>query len=213
VGDREQDGDDLFDEDDEAFLEALDETDRQAVQLLRETLPEIRDLPEPDDLPVFAARIREGPDAWPLEPAVRANGWSSDSLPADDRQLWIETTGALVNPQHDSGLPDEEEALIMTLDHADFAGAVLGAVRAGVGSRAEPRDLVEHAAECPEIEGELDPDDADVIESGFDLVVPVWQAVGAIGTDDRLTELGRWGLPRALAWAWGGDFDAEPEQR
>ena len=208
MGDRDQESDDLLDEDDEAFLEELEETDRQAVQLLREALPEVRDLPEPDTLPSAAAVIRERSDGWPVEAAVRANGWSSASLPADDRQLWIETAGALVNIKNDSGLSDEEEALVMTLDHADFAGAVLGAVRAGAGSRARPRDLVAHAAECPDIEGELDPDDVEVIEAGFELIVPLWRVVGAIDVNDRLTELGRWGLPRALAWAWDGDFDA-----
>jgi hypothetical protein len=208
VGDRNRESDDLFDEDDEAFLEELEEADRQAVQLLREALPEVRDLPEPDALPSAAAVIRGRSEGWPLEAAVRANGWSSESLPADDRQLWIETAGALVNMKNESGLPGEEEALVMTLDHADFAGAVLGAARAGVGSPAGSEELVAHAQECPDIEGELDPDDVEVIEAGFELIVPLWRVIGAIDADDRLTELGRWGLPRALAWAWDGDFDA-----
>ena len=38
----------------------------------------------------------------------------------------------------------------------------------------------------------------------------VWQAAGALDAGLHLTELGRWGLPRALAWAWGGDFDQPP---
>jgi hypothetical protein len=34
-----------------------------------------------------------------------------------------------------------------------------------------------------------------------------------VGEDPpRLTALGRWGLPRALAWAWNGDFDAGGEE-
>lgn len=208
MGDQRDDDDDLLGEDDEAVLEELEETDRQAVQLLREALPEVRDLPEPAALTAAAAGIRERPDAWPLEAAIRANGWSSNTLPGDDRQLWIESAGALVKLKHQPGLSGEDEALLLTLEHADFAGAVLGAVRAGIGSPAGPRDLVDLAAECPEIGGELDPSDLDVIEAGFELVVPVWQGVGAIDADERLTELGRWGLPRALTWAWGGDFDA-----
>jgi hypothetical protein len=38
-------------------------------------------------------------------------------------------------------------------------------------------------------------------------VVPTWEAVGAVDADRRLTALGAWGLPRALARAWGSDFD------
>jgi hypothetical protein len=57
------------------------------------------------------------------------------------------------------------------------------------------------------VEGEVDEDDRRLIEAAFDLLVPVWQVVGALDAEQRLTELGRWGLPRALAWAWGADFD------
>lgn len=38
-------------------------------------------------------------------------------------------------------------------------------------------------------------------------MVPAGEAAGAIDSDRRLTALGRWDLPRALAWAWNGDFD------
>ena len=35
-----------------------------------------------------------------------------------------------------------------------------------------------------------------------------WRGLGLIDRDDRLTEVGTWVLPRALARAWGVDFDA-----
>lgn len=37
-----------------------------------------------------------------------------------------------------------------------------------------------------------------------------WKLTGAIDSDHRLTDLGVWGLPRALAWAWGADLDLPP---
>jgi len=52
-----------------------------------------------------------------------------------------------------------------------------------------------------------DEDDRVLIEAAVDLLVPVWQAVGALDVEQRLTDLGVWGLPRALAWAWGASFD------
>jgi hypothetical protein len=52
----------------------------------------------------------------------------------------------------------------------------------------------------------VDPDDADLVELAFEVVLPTWAAVGAVDADRRLTELGAWGLPRALARAWGSDL-------
>ncbi len=193
---------------DDAFVESLDEENGRAVELLREALPEVSGLPEPAALRLATTDLRRrllSQDPV-LRPAARANGWSR-TLPPDDRQLWIETAGALIAIRNETGLSAEEESLLMTLDHADLIGAVLGAVRAGVGSPAGPRHLASHIDSCPEVDGEIDEDDRGLIEAAFDLLVPVWQAVGALDAEQRMTELGRWGLPRALAWAWGADFD------
>jgi hypothetical protein len=142
-----------------------------------------------------------------LRPVARANGWSR-RLPSGDRQLWIEAAGSLIALKNSTGLPVEEESLLMTLDHADLLGGVLGAVRAGTGIRAHPVDLTANIDACPEVDGEVDDDDRGLIKAAFGLLAEVWLAVHALDADYRLTELGRWGLPRALAWAWGGDFDA-----
>jgi len=200
---------DLLDSiDDDELVESLEEEDDRAVDLLREALPELSDLPDPAGLPHVAIDLRRrllarDPE---LRPVVRANGWLR-RLPPDDRQLWIETAGALIAIKNDTGLSAEEESLLMTLDHADLIGAVLGAVRAGAGSPAGSRNLVSHIDSCPEVEGEVDEDDRRLIEAAFELLVPVWQVVGALDAERRLTELGVWGLPRALAWAWGAGFD------
>jgi hypothetical protein len=54
---------------------------------------------------------------------------------------------------------------------------------------------------------ELD-DDAGYLETAFGIVALPWRALGLTDPDDRLTPLGVWVLPRALARAWHGDFDA-----
>jgi Domain of unknown function (DUF6398) len=198
-----------LEEETEEFLESLEAEDRDAVDLLRQALPELRGQPDPGTLRSAAAELRRRlatPDSV-LRPVVRANRWSR-RLPADDRQLWIETAGALIAIKNDTGLPPELESLLMTLEHADLLGAVIGAVRAGAGSPAESRHLASHIDSCPEIEGVLDEDSRELTEDAFDLLVPIWEAAGALDAGLRLTELGRWGLPRALAWAWDGDFDA-----
>jgi hypothetical protein len=92
--------------------------------------------------------------------------------------------------------------------HDVWVGAVVGLVRGGVGASADPAALVAAIDACPEVDGTVDPDDADLVELAFEVVVPSWEAVGAVDADRRLTELGAWGLPRALARAWGGDLHA-----
>jgi hypothetical protein len=199
----------IHDDEDEAFFESLEAADREAVQLLRDALTGLRGHPAPADLKAAAVDLRRRLLARDvvLRPVARANGWSR-RLPSDDRQLWIEAAGALIALKNSTGLPAEEESLLMTLDHADLLGAVLGAVRAGTGIRARPVDLTANVDACPEVEGEVDDDDRGLIRAAFGLLAEVWQAAGALDADYRLTELGRWGLPRALAWAWDGDFDA-----
>ncbi|MBO0687304.1 MAG: hypothetical protein J2P45_29495, partial [Candidatus Dormibacteraeota bacterium] len=140
-----------------------------------------------------------------LRPVRRAAGWRK--LPADDRELWLGTVGGLVAMREESGLEAEDESAIMALDTADWVGAVVGLVRAGRGADARPPALVAYVDSCPEIESSVDRDEAELMEYGFELVLPAWEAAGVVTQDRRLTELGRWGLPRALAWAWGRAFD------
>jgi hypothetical protein len=108
--------------------------------------------------------------------------------------------------REESGLDDEAEASLMALQHADWLGAFVGLVRAGIGASAEPQALVGYINRSPEVEGELDFDDAGPAENAFELILPAWEAAGAVDGNRRLTALGRWGLPRVLAWAWSGDF-------
>ena len=197
------------DDDDEAFIESLEAADREAVEQLMRALPGLRNLPAPPELHSAAVELRRrfrerDPE---LRPVSRANGWSR-RLPSDDRQLWMETVGGLIAVKNRTGLPPEEESLLMTMEHADLLGAVLSAVRAGAGSCADAEELTRNITVAPRFDGEVDENDRGLIEAAFGLIVPIWRAAGALDAETRLTELGLWGLPRALAWAWGGDFDA-----
>ena len=139
-----------------------------------------------------------------------AAGWSSERLPQDDIELWLGGAGSLISPREDPGLDAEEEAAIVALEPADWVGAIIGVVREGVGSDASPEALVGYIDDCPEVEGVVDPDEAALVETAFELILPAWEAAGAVDQNRRLTPLGRWGLPRALAWAFDHDFDDGP---
>lgn len=197
--------------DDEAFDAAWDAERAEAVEVLRRGLPEIRQLPIPraalrDSAAALRPLLTRG--GWTYTAMRRAAGWTPKRLPKDDLELWLGAAGGLVEARDETGMDVEEESALMALEVADWLGAVLGLVRAGVGARAEPEDLLRYLDECPELEGERDADDDPVLLLAYELILPAWEAAGVIDDRRRLTELGRWGLPRALAWAWDDDFDA-----
>lgn len=199
--------------DEEAFIAEWDAATEDAVRLLREALPELRRLEQPREaLATAAASLRDrlARGGWIYTAMRRAAGWTPKKLPKNDRELWLGAVGGLIEARKDTGLGADEDAAVMTLELADWLGAIIGLVRAGVGAPAEPEDLVRYIDDCPEIEGGIDPDDESLVAFGFEIVLPAWEAAGALDANRRLTDLGRWGLPRALAWAWHRDFDAPP---
>lgn len=196
----------LDEESEEEFLRQWDEVDRDAAELVREALPEVMVALAPrEDLRAAAADVRSGVTVgrWPHRHIAAAAGWSG-SPPVDDVELWLSAAGAFVAMRDESGMDVEADSLLTSMEHADWLGAVIGLVRAGVGSRAEPTDLVAHIDATPEVDGVVDPEEAPLTESGFELVLPAWEAVGALDDRRRLTPLGWWGLPRTLVWAWDG---------
>lgn len=208
-------GDDLQEDpwdldDEEEFLAAWDAAEAAAVDVLRRALPELIDTDPPAGaLQAASDRLRSGMRArsWPYEHMWHAAGWKPTKLPKDDLELWLGAAGGLISPREETGLGSEEEASIMALEHADWLGAVVGLVRAGTGASADPQALVGYINECPDVDGAVDPDEESLVETAFELVLPAWEAAGAVDARRRLTALGRWGLPRALAWAWNGNFD------
>ncbi len=199
--------DDLADFDAEGFLQEWQEADRAAVDLLREALPEAVSATVPtEQLAEATQRIRTHLTEWPHRHLAAAADWGKQA-PADDETMWLQAAGALVSMNGESGLGSHEESSLMTLQHGDWAGAVIGLVRGGVGTRAWAEDLYRLADDCPEIEGDYEADDREPIEFAFGLIVPIWEAIGALDEHRRLTDLGHWGLPRALAWAWDGSLD------
>jgi hypothetical protein len=208
-----------FDEElEEQWLAEWDGADRNAVEAVRNALREHRGQPAPTDLLRDAAvsvraRLREG--GHPLDWVGQAAGLSDDPVAEDDAELLIRLAAATISPQEETGLDVEEAALLLSLEHADWLGAIVSVVRDGPGADASPSALVAGIRDCPEVEHgtDFDIDDESHLDAAFWIVALPWQALGLIDRDQRLTGLGEWILPRALGRAWGGDFDQKPEER
>jgi Plasmid pRiA4b ORF-3-like protein len=199
--------DDLFDVDIEAELAAWDEAEAASWEIVAKALAGIeRPLPA-QELARAVARIRAAASEphWAVAVLLAAGGLADAQLPADDEQLWLELASGVVSPRDDTPLDDELEASWYSLELADWAGAVIGLVRGGVGHSAEPEELIRLIETCPEIDAEeTDPDDNVILLIAFETVVSLWEALGAVDQNRRLTALGRWGLPEALRLAWTG---------
>jgi hypothetical protein len=139
-----------LDFDDDEFLDQWAEVDRGAVALVREALADVLAADPPQEaLAVADTAVRAGVATrrWPHLHVAAAAGWRGNVL-TDDVELWVSAAGAFVTMTDESGMA-EEEAPLMALEHADWVGAVVGLVRAGVGSRAEPADLVGYVDATP----------------------------------------------------------------
>jgi hypothetical protein len=199
----------------EQWLEEWDQVDREAVELLRRALRDRRGAIVPAALAEAASIARDGlargdhPFAW-----IGQAAGLDQPLPDDDAELLTRCAAATISPQEETGLDIEEESVLLSLEHADWLGAIVSAVRAGAGGDASPSSLVDGIRNCPEVElgSDLDLDDESHLEAAFWIVSLPWHVLGITDPDQRLTPLGAWLLPRALARAWGGDFDQEPDE-
>ncbi len=131
-------------------------------------------------------------------------------------------------PGQDDDEPDEAEselAAICAIDHFDWLAAITALTEGGPGTSASPADLAAYVRDYDPEDTDDDPlgedaDEVDAAEPGefflsdddeFDdltmegLFLPVtslWQVLGAIDEDERLTPLGWWGLPEAMLRVW-----------
>ncbi len=131
-------------------------------------------------------------------------------------------------PGEGDGEPRETDsaiAAICAIDHYDWLAVITALAVGGSGTSASATDLAAYVRDYDPDDGEseedndadaddpdfelddLDPDeDGEFDEIGMeDLFVPVtamWQVLGAIDEDERLTALGWWGLPEAMRIVW-----------
>jgi Plasmid pRiA4b ORF-3-like protein len=139
----EDDGDERAE--DEAFLAQWAQAEAEAVGVLRQALPPPARPPLPaGDLAAACRRLRAGLGRHdPAVETIRRAAALDPPLPADDAEPWLAAAGPLV-----------------------------GLVRGGAGANAEPAALVAAINDCPEVDGTVDPDDADLVELAFEAVLP-----------------------------------------
>lgn len=209
--------DDLFPSDAEIdeFIAEWEAVDRHAAEVLRHALAGQRgEAPPAAGLEEIAARLRQGLAArdYPFDWIGRAAGLASGPPRDGTVELLLRCAAATISPREETGLDVEEEAILLSLQHADWLGAIVSAVRVGPGGDASPRALAAGIAACPEVESEagLDLEEETAhAEAAFWILAAPWHALGLVDGDQRLTAWGAWVLPRALAQAWGSEFDAD----
>lgn len=191
--------DSFDDEDDEDWADAAD----AAWAVVARALAGVEPAAQLDALAAAVSHLRAGEGSAAVLWA--AAGLEPDDAPADDEELWLELAAAAVRPRGAVPLDDDLVAAWGALEPADWAGAVIELVRAGVGTPAGPEELLALIERCPEVEGdELGEEDEALLLDGLEVVVDLWASLGALDAGGALTPLGRWGLPRALERAWDG---------
>jgi hypothetical protein len=163
----------------------------------------------PEDLPADDAELwlrlaagvasPQGTDDWP---------GSGDSAPEGGIEGELDETDSAV-------------AAICAIDHFDWLAVITALATGGPGTSASAADLAAYVRDYDPDDGEPgeygdgedgedydldDLDDADfdelTMEGLFLPVTSLWQVLGAIDGDDRLTPLGWWGLPEAMRRVW-----------
>ena len=204
---------------------AWDAAERYGVTLLREALPQARGVPVPaGELAGATAQLRSAGRRRPYRQLARAaRGQRPRGLsPADEADWWLEAAGAMATMRRHVGVDSPWLEPVTALRPADWAGAVIGLVRSGVNAVVTTADLVRYARDGAEITGAAEAGedaaaydpfaggavDDEALGRGFEVALLSWEAIGAVSEQRWLTQLGWWGLPRALALAWNGDFDS-----
>jgi hypothetical protein len=168
---------------------------------------------------------------WPGRLLIECGGMRPESLPADDAELWLSLAAGVASPRgsDDWDRLDEETnntvSAICAIDHFEWLAVMTALATGGPGTSAAAADLAGYVRDYePEMPGDdsdeepfdegyydlavfgEDDEDAEFDELGMEsLFLPVttlWQVLGAIDDDDRLTPLGWWGLPEAMRRAW-----------
>jgi hypothetical protein len=130
--------------------------------------------------------------------------WVRDTL-ADDDARWVGQLAETISPSEE---PEEREveavSAVMALQHADWLGLALGVVSRGSGAVLDPERMQADIDLLDDVEGEIEDREGHlaVLEMALLRLTPLWQNLGVLNDDYRLTQRGVWGLPKALHRTW-----------
>ena len=163
---------------------------------------------------------------------LECSGMAPADLPADDAELWLRLAAGVACPEVTDDWTEPDEAAeelsetdaavvaICAIDHYDWLAVITALAVGGPGTPATAGDLAGYVraydpdgGESEDGDDDVEPDgpgpeadDAEFDELGleglFGPVTALWRVLGAVGEDDRLTELGWWGLPEAMRRVW-----------
>ncbi|MQA62728.1 MAG: hypothetical protein GEU86_14830 [Actinophytocola sp.] len=214
----------IAEEEDDEFLAKWDEAEADARSILGELLSDAGPRPCPqDELAAACDRLRDqlGSDEWPYQLLRTAAGVDPATLPRDDRELWLTLAAGVVTPNDeppDDPLNDSSMYWYM-LGHEAWIAAAVSLARNGPSTVVDADSLAHDAAtfdfenteddefdDAPWLddldEPEARSDQTQQLSLGFFTVALLWRTLGALDVDDRLTELGWWGIPESLLRAW-----------
>jgi hypothetical protein len=188
------------------------ERSQRAIAVLNEVAAKAGHRPRPDEaLRRTCSGLRRGfqDHSWQHDLLAACTRVDPRTLPADDESFWLAFAVRVVDPPggsaHDAA-DDEAYADWHALSAADWLGAGTEILRRGPGAPADAEALATYAAESTYAR-ELRAHDvtSDALAARFRPADVLWRALGAIDSEAQLTELGAWGIPRALLCAWKAD--------
>jgi len=164
------------------------------------------DVPPPvaveEEIPDAPPRDPED-DAYALEVLARALPASVDETIGSAAAERVGAVAEFVAPTDLAPLDPRQRDAVLTLEWADWLGAVIGLVRAGAGCAVAGDRMVDFVNRCPEIDTTIPKADRARIGWAFATVIEPWGEWGLLDDDGRVTALGLTVLPAALRRAWG----------
>jgi len=123
----------------------------------------------------------------------------------DDDARWRDALGETISPSEEPRDGEiESVSAVMALQHADWLGLALGVVHREPGSVLDPELVQADIERLEEVDGEIEDPEGHlaVLDMALLHLTPRWQDLGVLDEDQRLTQRGAWGLPRALHRIW-----------
>ena len=122
----------------------------------------------------------------------------------DDESRWLDALVETFDPTDEPDIDPELFSSVMALQHADWLGLALGTISRGAGSTFDASRVMDDIDGLDDVDGEIEDREGaqQVLSTAFLVLTPAWQDLGVLDEDERFTERGVWGLPRALHRSW-----------
>lgn len=124
-----------------------------------------------------------------------------------DAATWVDALAETISPTDEPAEAEIESVSAVTaLQHADWLGLALGVVRRGPGGPLDAELVQADIDDLEEVDGEIEDPEGHlaVLEMALLHLTSRWQDLGVLDADQRFTERGVDGLPRALHRTWIG---------